>query len=114
MQPAEYTIPQLNVAQAAIDAVFTALGEDAGRYLTLLTRQYYNIVCMVAYVIRCRGHHYMDSYDEIYDRLWEKCAQDMNGDLRTATWQHTATIGLHAIPLSVLEFFWVTVAELGE
>lgn len=36
-----------------------------------LLKRFTDAVCMVAYVFRARGHHYMDTYEEVYDRLWK-------------------------------------------
>jgi len=61
-------------------------------------------VCMVAFMFRARGHHYMDSLDAVYANLWKKCRYSENQV--HATWQNVSCAALHAIFPENLEKFW--------
>lgn len=61
-------------------------------------------VCMIAYVFRARGHHYIDQYQDLYVRLWDKCRY--KPDTLHITYQNMATVALHAIFPIVLDNFW--------
>ena len=64
-----------------------------------ITQYFSNAVCTVAYVLRQLGHHYVggDVYSGAYQRIWSKVAGGENTNIFTASWEHIATIGLHAI-----------------
>jgi hypothetical protein len=62
-------------------------------------------VSLVAFVFRARGHHYMDTYDELYTRVWQKCRYNL-GHLHI-TFKNLATAALHAIFPCILDAFWV-------
>jgi hypothetical protein len=61
-------------------------------------------VCLVAFVFRARGHHYLDQYQELYSRIWQKCRY--NPGMLHITFQHLATYALHAIFPVILDDFW--------
>ncbi len=64
-------------------------------------RQFTNIVCLVAYQFRAKGHHYLESYRDSYARLWGKI-KGVTEDFGIG-WD---IIALHAIPPIVLDKFW--------
>jgi len=83
--------------------------DTASEYLTrprrkILRRKFTNLVCIVAFVFRSRGHHFMNDFNEQYVKLWEKCGI-LEGEV-SFTPQQSATLGLHSIFPIVLETFW--------
>ena len=73
-------------------------------HIRKLTSNFSNIVCVVAYVFRSRGHHYLPDFDTVYSSLWEKCRCDLVAFKNT--WASISTIGLHCIMPQVLDFYW--------
>ncbi len=69
-----------------------------------LTTQFTNIVCLIAYQFHSKGHHFLDSYQENYDKLCGKIKGD-SAPLR-ATWAQISNVALHAIPPIILDKFW--------
>jgi hypothetical protein len=61
-------------------------------------------VCLVAFVFRSRGHHFVPAYQELYQRIWTKCRY-ANGKLKI-TFEHMATFALHAVFPIILDDFW--------
>lgn len=61
-------------------------------------------VCAVAFVFRARGHHYTQNYQELYDRVWEKCRYK-TADLQLP-WDDIAVAAFHAIFPEILDAFW--------
>ena len=63
-----------------------------------------NVVGIVAFVFRTRGHHYMKDFNDVYIKLW--------GKLRTSctildnNWEGVATIALHAVYPMILDEYW--------
>ena len=73
-------------------------------HIKKLTSNFSNIVCVVAYVFRSRGHHYLPDFGTIYTSLWEKCRCDLV-DFK-CDWAAISTIGLHCIMPMILDFYW--------
>jgi hypothetical protein len=69
-----------------------------------LNKMFTNIVCLVAYMFRTRGHHYLPDMQDKYVRLWNKTAT-RNIPLHMS-WENIATIGLHAIMPMILDMFY--------
>jgi hypothetical protein len=67
-----------------------------------------DMVCLIAYVFRARGHHYVDSagdpYGALYDRIWQKCRRDVNQV--GVPFRFVALHALHAIYPNVLDQTW--------
>jgi hypothetical protein len=70
-----------------------------------LTSYFTDLVCLVAYVFRARGHHYLDSYEELYKRIFEKTRLDKT--VVTCTFKDVATTAFHAIYPTILDEFWL-------
>lgn len=70
----------------------------------LISESFADRVCLTAFVFRGRGHHYLDSYEELYGRVWEKCRWAPN--VLQIPFKYQATIGLHAIYPMILDQFW--------
>jgi len=69
-----------------------------------ITKTFTDRVCLVVFVFRARGHHYLDTYEELYTRVWRKCRFEM--DRVYVSFQDLATVCLHAIYPRVLDDFW--------
>jgi len=65
---------------------------------------FYDRVCLVAFVFRARGHHFTPDYQTLYDRVWRKCRY--NANLLHISFEHLATIALHAVFPVILDDFW--------
>jgi hypothetical protein len=61
-------------------------------------------VCLVAFVFRARGHHYTNEYQDLYTRVWGKCRYKPEN--LHITFQHLATVALHAVYPIILDNFW--------
>jgi len=69
-----------------------------------LTKLFTDRVCMVAFVFRARGHHYTQNYQELYERVWEKCRyKPAEAQL---PWEMIAVHCFHAIYPVILDQFW--------
>lgn len=90
-------------------AMTLALSDDIVRKLTLT---FTDRVCMVAFVFRARGHHWMDSYADLYNRLWMKCRYNLQDVV--VSHQHVATLGLHAVFPIILDDFWAGAVRRAE
>lgn len=83
--------------------------QELVRHLSLDVRNYLktvfnDLVCAVAYVFRTRGHHYLDSFDALYDRVWRRALHNVN-DLNM-TWVQISRYAFHAVMPDVLDAFW--------
>jgi len=76
------------------------------------TAQFANLVSLVAYGFRTRGHHYVPDMQKMYDDLWKKIGAD-RPDLEVG-WDTIATVSTHAIPPALLDEFWVRLARGGK
>jgi hypothetical protein len=77
-------------------------------------RSYFaNYVCILAYVFRIRGHHYVDGqdYDELYDKMKARCLMQSH-DLGL-THIELYRFALHSIYPIVLERFWAQMVDAG-
>ncbi len=95
--------------QTAFDAWYTTNRE----HVSWLVQNFTNIVCMVAYVFRAKGHHFVEGqdYGDTYDRIWNKVNSTRN-KLESAC-KNTSTIGLHAILPLILDRYWGWVYKRG-
>jgi len=73
--------------------------------LTKLNTCFTNIVCLVAYMFRVRGHHYLPDMAARYAQLWGKCSTGRN--VFANSWEDITTVGLHAIMPTILDQFWL-------
>jgi len=62
-----------------------------------LRKQVTNIVCLVAYIFRVRGHHYLPDYQQRYEELWAKNTNCAKGVVDKDDWRYLATVATHAI-----------------
>lgn len=78
-----------------------------------ITHNFSNYVCLLAYMFRAKGHHYITGadYEDTYTRLWSKVSAHVNP--LASTWAQRYTIGLHSIMPDVLDSFWRWSARLS-
>lgn len=82
-------------------------------HVRALRESFTNIVCIVAYVFRQKGHHFTATGDylDTYNNMWAKV---MKGTLKlNASWEHISTVALHAIVPDVLDAYWTRNVQLG-
>lgn len=70
-----------------------------------------DIICLVAYFFRARGHHYMDDFEVRYRDVWNNCLPSQ--DMPQIPWRLVATVGLHAIYPDDLDNFWLDQTAKG-
>lgn len=70
-----------------------------------ISKTFVDRVALVAFVFRARGHHYMSQYEELYNRVWGKCRYQ--NEVLHISFQHMATVALHAIFPNILDNFWI-------
>lgn len=63
-----------------------------------------DVVCMVAFVFRSKGHHYTDKLENVYSNLWRKTT--FGEKAFPTSWKTVATTALHCIKPTHLEKFW--------
>jgi hypothetical protein len=68
-----------------------------------------DVVCIVAYFFRVRGHHWISEMDDRYKSVWRKCLYDE--DSPGIDWQYLAHDALHAIFPDDLDDIWVEAAD---
>jgi len=75
-----------------------------GKMVDDITKSFTDRLCLIAFVFRARGHHYLDTYEELYVRVWRKCRYEM--DRVHVTFQDMATLCFHAIYPVLLDGYW--------
>jgi hypothetical protein len=73
--------------------------------IKLLSNIFPNLVCMLAFVFRSRGHHYLPEYDDIYSKLWSGCGYD--GISLPLDFSEIFVTSLHAVYPLILDTFWL-------
>jgi len=103
----DHGIPAANKAavQAAIVANITVVNTRH------INTTFTNIVCLLAYMFRTRGHHFIPDMQEKYERLWGKCKAAQTD--KHGTFEQIVTIGLHCVFPQLLDRFWARAMELG-
>jgi hypothetical protein len=72
-----------------------------------------NLLCVVAFMFRVRGHHWKQDFADVFALKGRKL-QNITGTALTADdWKHYATYGVHAIYPDSLDDFWVNSAMNG-
>jgi len=71
---------------------------------SLCRNGFVDAVCIVAYIFRVRGHHYLDSMRTRYSDIWQKCMHEPNDF--PLDWQYFAVEAIHGIFPDVLDDFW--------
>lgn len=81
--------------------------DDAWRGTVI--HKFFDIVCIVAYFFRVRGHHWQDTFNDRYNAVWDKCLyEEENPGL---SWQLIAHNALHAIYPDDLDDFWLQAVD---
>lgn len=89
----------------SITNVLTAVNRKA------INRMFVNMVCLLAYIFRIRGHHYKADFAPKIEKMWDKTPHA--GKEKFASFQHIFTYGLHAIFPSILDQFWLSACDGG-
>jgi len=76
---------------------------------TLARQKFTNMICIVAYFFRVRGHHFQDNFEDRYKAVWRKCLY--NEDDPGLRWEYVARQALHCIFPDVLDIYWQTSAN---
>jgi hypothetical protein len=63
-----------------------------------------NMICIIAFFMRTRGHHYTDEMDDRYKAVWRKCLYDE--DDPGLAWTHIAHNTFHYIYPDDLDNIW--------
>lgn len=53
-----------------------AIAKAARGWLKKHVEDFCDIVCLVAFMFRQRGHHYIEDMDERYKTMWRRCERD--------------------------------------
>jgi len=105
------TESEINAAIAFMQAHNDFLDVLTKEIRTWIRRTFIDRVCLVSFVFRVRGHHYMNSFEELYMRVWQKCRYEMSH--LGITFQNLATAALHAIFPIVLDLHWTNCVNDG-
>lgn len=104
-----------NHAKRMTDVEIDALPPNPGYGLWLdyadrnmISKCFTNIVCIVAYMFRSRGHHYTDDMAQRYETLTEKVRNIPKGLIQPGDWQYIATYALHCIFPDTLDEFYLS------
>lgn len=89
-----------NDAQFAVNAN----GGIDHAFVTWANENFTDLVCIVAFVFRVRGHHWTPELNELYNRVWVKTR--LPGLPNPLTWEHVARQSFHAIYPTILDQFW--------
>jgi len=100
-------ITDLATARAGIEQVPHAADDVA--WHNAYRSKHLNVVCMIAYFFRVRGHHWIQEMDDRYKAVWRKCLYDE--DTPGVDWQYLAHDALHAIFPDDLDDIWVDAAD---
>jgi len=86
----------------AMEDYYLGLAPDTRREIRL---QFTNMVCLMAYMFRIRGHHWLDDYEDRVEDLWMKCLYKPRSNM--IPFDLAFTVGLHAIIPKILDTFWL-------
>lgn len=86
----------MNIADDVVNA--------ANQWADERRKDFADMVCLVAFMFRQRGHHYMADLEQRYIQLWKNCQRDEENP--GLAWVHIATHALHAVYPIRLDEFW--------
>jgi hypothetical protein len=111
----EYNVPSAYAAQGGPDPVdrghahaIPNFAADAVWRIEARTKLM-NVVCIVAYFMRSRGHHWLEDMDERYVAVWRKSLYDE--DNIGLVWALVAHHALHFIYPDILDQVWVNAVD---
>lgn len=81
---------------------------DDRAWMNAYRSKHLNVVCIIAYFFRVRGHHWIAEMDDRYKAVWHKCLYEEDGP--GLDWQYLAHDALHAIFPDDLDAIWVKAA----
>jgi hypothetical protein len=95
--------------EQAIDAEFNT--PEFKQWVVDVNNRVTDIICLVAYVFRSRGHHYLDDLEAVYSRMWGNvCRPPVDLAL---TWAQIARLVAHAVPPIVKDDYWLAATAAG-
>lgn len=78
-----------------------------------LRSQLSDLVCVVAYMFRARGHHYAEGYDETYNRIWKGTVFSEQQDDCGIPWSLLARDVMKVIFPVDLDAYWTRCSDEG-
>jgi hypothetical protein len=100
-------ISNLDEARAIIPQVADHAADAQWR--SAYRQKHLNVVCLVAYMFRARGHHWLTEMDDRYKAVWRKCLYDEENP--GVEWEYLAHNALHAIFPDDLDAIWQEAAD---
>jgi len=100
---------ETNAAIANLPSLAEVNATLTGTYKDNVLKTFTDRVCLVAFVFRARGHHWLDTYRELYSNIWNKCRY--KPEQLEISFQEMATLALHAIFPTILDNFWKESAD---
>lgn len=98
----DIVITDLASARASIKRVPNT--DDDRNWQKAYRSRHLNVVCMIAYFFRVRGHHWTDEMEDRYRAVWHKCLYEE--DNPGLDWKYLAHDALHAIFPDDLDEIW--------
>lgn len=80
------------------------VAEAAVKWAVAHRKDFVDMTCLVAFIFRQRGHHFMGDLEQRYSQLWRNCQRDE--DSPDLAWVNIATHSLHAVFPDALDNFW--------
>jgi len=95
-------VTDLATARAAIPRIPNVANDRA--WQNGYRKKHVNVVCILAYFFRVRGHHWIEEMNTRYVEVWRKCLypEDNVG----VEWEYVAHDALHAIFPDLLDAIW--------
>lgn len=75
----------------------------------IVKKEVTNMVCLVAFFMRTRGHHWTEETDDRYKAIWRRCLYDT--DTPEIDWKYVAHHTYHFIYPDTLDNFWELAVE---
>jgi len=101
------------ISQDLLTRYGVELDDETGEFsrvdLDFFITYFPDLICLIAFVFRSRGHHYIGTYEAIYRRLYASCG--LNPDNMEFSFQELATVTFHAIYPIILDEFWLGCAR---
>lgn len=74
--------------------------------LKLLREQFTDMVCLVAFMFRTRGHHWTTDMDGTYRKLWRGCVRSEGRETLLCDWESCSRHVLKSVYPSDLDEYW--------
>lgn len=107
------TFPVIETAGAAavdrgMNDDIPGIGDDDA-WRAIVKKKVTNMICMVAYFMRVRGHHWTADSDDRYKEVWRLCLYEE--DTPGLDWEKIAHHAFHFIYPDTLDLFWLASIE---